>query len=126
MVGVTKNCRLVTSTKCHASDIVEAIVKWGAIGNDAMVHLVGARIQTCSSRRAGCCLTEMVSEPHTVSREFVKVWCTNNLMSGTRKAVAAKLVEGHQQDVWLHNSQITTAMRFSLVLLRSRRLWVKL
>ena len=71
-------------------------------------------------------MAEVVSKPHTVSCEFIKVWRAHNFVSGTRNAVAAKLVERNQQYVWLHISQITTEVRFSLVLSRSRRLEVKL
>jgi hypothetical protein len=41
-------------------------------------------------------LADVVGKPHTIARKFVKVWCANNFVSGTRETVAAKLIERNQ------------------------------
>ena len=52
LICVPKECRCIPCPTSHESNIVKRCIKWRAIGNNTVIHLIHTGVQRCASRRA--------------------------------------------------------------------------
>jgi hypothetical protein len=62
-------------------NIVKSSIEWCAVGNDAMIHLIHARVQTGAPRAAWSTLAVVLGEAHALLREPIKIWRSNEWMT---------------------------------------------
>jgi hypothetical protein len=84
---------------CEQCNVVKTSVKWGAVGNYTVIHLIHARVQTGAARRAWRTLAVMLGESYALLCKPIKVWCFYKGMASNRKTVCAKLIQGDEQDI---------------------------
>ena len=79
--------------------VVQPVVERRAVRDDPVVHLIGAGVEAGSPWGTGRGLAVVAIEPHTRRGETIEVGCADQLMAGSREAIAAELVECHQEKV---------------------------
>jgi hypothetical protein len=99
LIGVSKKYGRISGALCEQRNVVKTSVKWGAVGNDTVVHLVHARVQTGATRRTWCALAVVLGESYALLCKPIEVWCFYKGMASNRKTVCAKLIQGDEQDI---------------------------
>ena len=99
LIGVAEQGRREAGPPSGVGDVVEPLVEGCPIGDDPVVHLVGARVQHGPPGRARRRLAVVPREADPVRGELVEVRRADQRMPGRRQAVAAELVERDEQDV---------------------------
>jgi hypothetical protein len=99
LVGVAEHHRLVPSASRDARDVVEAIIERRAVRNDTVVHLVGARVQRRTPRRARGSLGVVARQPDAIRRKRIEVRRLHHGVPGARKRITSKLIKGDEQHI---------------------------
>ena len=93
LIGVSKKCRRISCALCEQRNIVKTSIEWRAIGNNTMIHLVHARVQTGAPRRTWCALAVMLGQSHTLFSEAIQIGRFDKWMASDRETIGTKLIQ---------------------------------
>ena len=99
LIGVTKQCWLVSVATRRTGHVVEPRVERCAVSDHAVVHLIHAGVQAGPTRAARRRLAVVPIETHTIASQFVEMGGADQRVASRRQTVATKLVEGNQQHI---------------------------
>ena len=99
LIGVAKQRWFVSCAARKKSHVVESAIEWCAVGNHAMIHLIHARVQTCSAGRTGRTLAVVLCQSNSVFSQPIEVGCFHKWMASNRQAIGTKLIQGDEQDI---------------------------